>query len=669
MSDINESLIKSLSDEKQVAKFLKNIENIDRSIATMMARFSNAKMPNKDDIDKTFKSVNTGLDSVDTKLKDIEAGSLQDFSNTLSGIGNRFNELVTTSMVHVSQAIENPKRMIDDLLDKVPFGLGLIAKMMMDLKYNEEEVNKIGRQSVLVFQGIDNLSANQVSTVGNGLAERWRGLAARNIASVEEFSTSFRMLAAEGVNLSTALAPADVGIKGFGDTLGEVAVALDKTFNLGSGTAAKAIGEIAKSGPGGALDAAKQIMEIGEAARSAGTSMGFLLTQSQNAATSLRMQSSNTADLARAYAAMEQIASKSMGMDAKGNNPFSQSVAAQGLNEMTSFALNEGPIKGLVAPELVKRISGLDKDAFNKLLEKRGISTDELQLQALHNLPMFLHDRMGLDINEPGIKERLGKQAPMQALIAHEIARSMAHKDYAHTQGIEQANGLGKTLTMLLQSLQIEADRTGKSINLEPVEQLFNKVNKDTADKSPLSENTFATAAKEIQEALRQGMMALTSLLGGIFRGVYMLGDLLANWTMSGPSADSRSAYRTLFDQTSKDVLGHLQNAFSLGKGAASNVLDGMASGFKHDGKWRMAPTKDEIAAHEAEEAKSKGVTTHVHNQSLKADEQKTLNDWTGHHGSNTFEADGHYFKIETSHKIIKVGNKYQPGFHPATMG
>lgn len=186
------------------------------------------------------------------------------------------------------------------MVGKIPY-VGPFLELALDSQFREDKFRKQGRQAALQFEQTGQVGPEQIKTMGNALGGEMKRLQESFLASPDQVKAVWAAFAEGGVKVSEITKKAGFEIKGFGDTVSQVSLGIDKSFQMVEGSAAQMASQLTKDS-GGALEKnVKLIQELGLAAHNTGqTSQQFINTILQLTST-MRVQGGDARDLAAAY--------------------------------------------------------------------------------------------------------------------------------------------------------------------------------------------------------------------------------------------------------------------------------------------------------------------------------------------------------------------------------
>jgi len=313
------------SNEHEMRKLIEAIHNIEDSIGRVADKIAGASEAST----RAVKSAEEGLESVKSQLSD-SVDSLDElakqseemftswekhvmgFKNLISPLTDELDrikdKLSKLSMRDVVEGLghtmgglaSNPGNAIEGLLGKVPY-IGPFLELALESQFRQERYQAGGRQTAMQFARTGQVTPEQVHAVGNALGDETRKLEENFLATKDDINSVWSAFASGGVRMESMLQPAGVAIKGFGDTIPQVALGIDKAFQMASGSAASFSSQLTRDTGNSLQKTVKQVRDLGLAAHeSAMDSQAFIGTIVQ-LTSALRTQGGDAEGLVLTY--------------------------------------------------------------------------------------------------------------------------------------------------------------------------------------------------------------------------------------------------------------------------------------------------------------------------------------------------------------------------------
>lgn len=413
-------------------------------------------------------------------------------------------------------------------------GVSGILGFLLWGQMEQAEWNARAQQSAQVIEGLEPMSKRFLSTVGAQV----RSLVVNGQASIEDLRATIGAAAEFGFGQTQLLAG---GFHGVNRSAMTATVAMDKLFEVGAGTTAKAAAELAATTNSTFADGVKFVEELGRSARETGMHFNSMLGTIMQITSALRLQMNTTEDLKDANKALVQTMA---GFQAQGMGaPRAAQLATMGMQGIAGALQGIGPgLKAVIG----ERIGGA---------------------QGLGAIRQFEQGFRGDDV---GFFRRTMTEV---AGMSREIAGGDDDTQY---QVLKQLFGMSPEAAEAMISMQRAMDR-GEMTDKEAtgyLEELKNALSKEG-----LKESTFDKMMRQLMNALANIAAGLVKILVSGFQSLILLGRAAVAKMLGADNDAIRDAMASSFEPIAKGFESGWSQVVR-GAGQAAGVSKNFAEAF-----------------------------------------------------------------------------------------
>jgi hypothetical protein len=274
----------------------------------------------------------------------------------------------------------SPEATIREMLRSTGPIMGPILTTLMDRVSERSEIQARGQRGVLSFLdrglmgGTGDLQGYVEGQGGRVAAETERLKQAFLIERPEEVNRVLESMAESGLKYDEAWEDAGQTFKGFGKSVWQVSLGLDKGLGLAVGTSARLNSEFMKASNEGLQSSLGRLVDLGKAAGS--TSLGFsgLVGVISQASSAFSLQGGRVGDLSARFFQLRKTVKESLGFGDKSDIRVDElaKTAFSGLTQ--SLANLPKPVQGALAKQVMAGM-GFNPDAVSAYRAMQGMST------------------------------------------------------------------------------------------------------------------------------------------------------------------------------------------------------------------------------------------------------------------------------------------------------
>lgn len=585
-----DKLAEIFSDQAMILRVIDSIKRIDTSVSSIADKLGvviERSKTIKEGVDEVAGKAEEGAKKANEEMEDLLKTSEKAFESidkwsqtlkgSLRGLADDFAQNFGKITDGMRQMQRSPESFVENMLGKIPMGFGALAQVMLESTTRVDKFSTAGRQAFLAFEATGVQSIDKITQSGAALGQTMMHLEENFLASRQDVQAAFGALAQGGFKVEEAVDKAGFSVAGFGDEVALASLGLDKAFKVAAGTSANLAGTLSKDTGLALTKSIDLIKDMGLAAHGTGLTMQAFVGNILQVTSALRTQGSDARDLASAFFNMEKAFKGAVGTNVSAQRVSDMAgMALSGVGQFVS-GMSEG-MQGAIALEVARKVAvGGDKlDIWGAM---RGMKTgfslnDKNAGQSFESASAeAVYGKFG-DIQNPDQKFRaLMGPGGMNALMAEFMVRTGG-------QGF--------------------ADPT----KFKEEKENYEKQLKEVAGKEPLNTADYVKAMDKLQQVINAMGELTASLLSAIVRGIFALGELMANPFDS----DRRSHFSQTMSAVGTNIAGSARRvgsslADALGSGGTF-LNSGFNLGFRElegdegggIGGWTTAPSLNSIS-------------------------------------------------------------------------
>lgn len=505
-------LAEIFSDQRQLERIAEAIFKIEQSVSSLARVTEGASRTVRDGVESVEKGVEGVKKQVDNVERDIS--DLVDISElATSSIDNAFQKLSNISQRlgldkvikdlgdieklagNIGKSMASMQReggvesAAKEALKSIPMGGFLMMALQSSMR--QDIFDTAGRSTALKFEQNGASSADTIRSRGAQLGHRSMMLDEANYAEAGELNKSFGTLADKGIKIDDAFAKATVTVKGFGYTIGETALGLDKAFQAAAGTSAALASQLTQETNKSLDESLSLVREMGLAAHATGRSFesfAGIMTQVTGA---LRVQGGSLHDIEAAYMNIQKGFNGMFGNDPK--------------MKYRADNLTAGAVSGLGAMVTGADV-GMQAHIAEAVGKRLGIDTSGMSDVDLVNNMRTGFQREGGASNEDFMKSSIIEQW-------NAIDGTSAEREFY----FREQRGVPPELAMALRMAQDSGGNLFDDTDLnKAIGASAQQLQEDP--KSPLSMGKFEEVMKDVMNVMNAVGEVIGSLLTGILR-------------------------------------------------------------------------------------------------------------------------------------------------------
>lgn len=523
------------ADERAMERLVNSIHRIDTAVTALASRTEVLGTRTVETIDRTVEGLEKATagaedlrddvrDMID--IMDLATPRIDNFAQKIKGI---FASLNIGSVVEGFERITNvmaklqtsPESTIMQGVRSIPV-VGNMLEVMMRSQMQQDIAQTAGRRAMLGFQQGSNQSPEQITRQGAEIGDSMLSLERRFLATREEVQAVFGAMVQGGMKATDAVKQANFAVAGFGSTVVEVSLGVDKALQVAAGSTMQFATQITQ-GTGMQIDKSVALVkDLGGAAQATGLTFQQMVGSITQVTSALRVQGGDAQGLANAYFNIQAAIKGSMATDTSEQRVSDLSSAALGGVGQFVGGMNDG-LKGFLGQGIAQRLGLGNMSALQAL---RGMETG-FQMQG----------RQG-DFARASSEEAFSRLAPQAG--GDDTKLFFLLTKVANMPAL-LAEAMIKTQGGLFGSddkfQKAKADMEAKLAQAETVQ--------------PLNIGTFEKTMKSLSEGVNAIGNLINTTLASILRVLLGLGEAMLTKNMKG------------FQYLSNEVASDMENAMS----------------------------------------------------------------------------------------------------------
>lgn len=295
-------------------ELVRNIEKIEHSVSLLVDRMGGLEKSVPTTLDKAKEKageLNDGLEATTDHLKAMSDLAEESFSKwqkwgqSLTGIFEGVGGAISKAGGIMRELQNNPSGYLTSTVGQIPY-VGPMLEVALKSQFRQSEFEKQGRQSALAFQGNQNLTESGVRATGAALGEQMRNIEEKWLGKSEDVKAVWEAFAKGGVKSTEIMKQASFEIEGFGKTISEVALGVDKAFGMTAGSTAELSNQIRQSSNASLSESVDLVKNLGLASQGTGQTMQAFIGTVLQATSALRVQGGDARDLANTYFKLQE---------------------------------------------------------------------------------------------------------------------------------------------------------------------------------------------------------------------------------------------------------------------------------------------------------------------------------------------------------------------------
>jgi hypothetical protein len=504
------------ADEYKMRELVRSIESIEKSTRALADHMGALERTVPTAIDKAREGTqdfNDHLRETNEHLKDMSdlaEESYTKWEKFVQSLTGKFQGL-GMAIQHVGEQARrlqtDPGSLISQAIGSIPIA-GPWLNVALESQFRQDRFQTAGRQAALQFQQTDRLDPNQVQRLGKELGGDMMRLEENFLAKKEEVQAVWGAFAQGGLKAIEMTKSAGFEIKGFGETLPQVALGIDKAFAQVAGTTAALSNEFRQNTNVGVAESVKLVKDLGLASHATGQNMQAFINTILQTTSALRVQGGDARDLANTYFKLQETVKGAM----------TSTTSGQRVSALTGAAL--GDLAGFVQsmPTGLKALVGQDIAA-----KLQVPVTDIGALRAMETGFQFFGEK---------------------SLKNEDFSKKAAEATYTRlkSEGVQSPDDMYMALkamgmSSLLADITVRAGGKLTGRGAEDASKEYSDKLKQVSDLQPLNVGKFETLMKDLMNVVNAVGETITTVLLSILRGVLGLGEIgikVASGDMSG---------------------------------------------------------------------------------------------------------------------------------------
>ena len=352
-------------DERRVRELVAQISKLESSVSAIAEKLGAVR----DTSVALFDRAKDSLSDTSKKSKDIEdqmikiEGTIGGMDKVLSHIKGTFADMGVTSFQHGIEGVgramlglqTSAEGTIRSFVSGIPY-IGPFIEMMLNSAKKMAEFTASGQRSFLGFERTQFIDPAQIEKSGTALGKYMESLEHSFLATRQEVERVFSTFAQGGAKAEQVTKNVNLEIEGFGKTLAETSLGLDRAFQLAAGTFAGFETQLAKTTNVALTDTASIVEDIGIRARAAGMDMQMFMGTILDVTSALRVQGGDAKSLSATYLDLQ---TNLKGMLGKGQDIRANELATEAMKGIPA-AIQGMPkgMQGLIAQDVAMKMTG-----------------------------------------------------------------------------------------------------------------------------------------------------------------------------------------------------------------------------------------------------------------------------------------------------------------------
>lgn len=503
-----EDLQKLFRDVSELRRVVETLESIDKTLGALSEKLGAAPQKVRDlsqSVRDAGDDMQDALKETTDQLEDIQAisekmftswdkfwqsarGSMQTLGDGISAAADKMSRLGDYGV----RLQTSPESLLRGALHSTPFG-GFI-EMMLNTAQRNDVFSTVGRRSLMGFQqtGGGLGGAEQVRQQGQQIGVRMKDLEESFLAAKEEVQAVYGAMVEGGFKAGQVTDRVTFQVKGFGQTVTEASLGLDKAFQLAAGSSMNFASALTRATGEGLPEMLSLVKDLGMRVGETGMNMQSFVGTIVQASSALRVQGADAKALAGAYMNVQE--SFKAAMDPRTSQQRVSEMAAGALQGIATWTANM-PIgmQGLVGRQVGQRL---------------GIDTSRMDITEV-----LLNIKTGWQMAGRGAGQSFEREA---VISTWQALGNMPPPQRAFAM---MQSGASPEMAMAL----LQAERSGgvdKMFDFTKAKESEQKRLSEAAELQPLNKTTFEKMMKEIQAAMYAIGEVMIGLLGNIATGI-----------------------------------------------------------------------------------------------------------------------------------------------------
>lgn len=503
-------LAEIFSNTREMERLVMAIHRIESAVVSISEKMGvvGSKVP------EALKNAQEGIEGLDGALKNAKEklDSLTDSSEAAFSAWEKFGQRargvlqmlgyesmsVTQQLDKMSHTVAglqaDPKSMLMRAIHSMPFG-GFVEAALRS-QFRQDEFATAGRQAMMQFQGTGALSANQIRSLGANVGKQMMDLEEAHLGRKEDIAAVFSSMVEGGLKAEDTVKKVSFTVAGFGDTIANASLGLDKAFQLSAGTSMTFANQLRRDTNVGLTQSVDLVKTLGMASQATGMNMQAFTNTILQTTSALRVQGGDARDLAVAYLNIQKSFATATGMNEKSTRIAAWT--AQAVQGSSSFVAGLGEdMHGHIGRQVATQILG----------KKRAEQMTHPQiLNAMATGFQFEKGTKGID------------ESHFQRIVIEQVWKGLGNLSADEKALFLRKKGADPIFAQAL----LEADKRKNGMfddkALTAAEVAHREKLEQAKDNEPLKEGTFDKMTKDLMNVMNAVGELLATLLSSIVR-------------------------------------------------------------------------------------------------------------------------------------------------------
>lgn len=294
--------------EKSTTVLAEKLGGLERTVPAILTAAEDKTEDFNDTLQTTTDHLKDMTDLAEASFSKWEKAG-QSLHGIFGGLTNVFQTLggaIDGAGRYIRNLQRDPQGTLMNNVSQIPYA-GPMLQVALESQFREDRFKTAGRQSVLQFQKTEGLDPAKVRETGAALGGEMKRLEESFLGKRDEVQAVWAAFAEGGAKSGEMTKKAGFEVKGFGDTVSQVALGVDKAFGQVAGTTAQLSNQIRQSSNVSLAESVELVKNLGAASHGTGQNMQSFVNTILQTTSALRVQSGDAKDLSNTYFKLQEV--------------------------------------------------------------------------------------------------------------------------------------------------------------------------------------------------------------------------------------------------------------------------------------------------------------------------------------------------------------------------